>query len=484
MGLYIRSVGITIIFFVLQSCQNLDIKPDSSISNESYWSSEADAESALNGLYLRMRNSFTVHNWMYWFECRTGNISGGLQPGGIQSFIDNALTPNLTDANWQPFYTVISLANAIIHNADRITFSQPSRKDYIKSQAYFVRAWCYYNLVRLWGEVPIVTAFIDSDNHEQLFPTRSGIDEVFQLIKEDMRLADELSTDNHSTEKSKASRAAIMMLKADIYLWIARVRGESNDALQIADQAVSEVLSNNTYRLAENYENIFTQEDNSEIIFSIYYDLLENSNQYGSLLGQSRSLVPQAYQNNPIPVGSNHTMQFSNLFYERYRNRTSNDARAEVISQDMEISGTNFRWTNKFMGEMNGNIRVFTSDTRIYRLAEAYLFKAEILAEQGQFVEALSYINSVVKRAYGMDDFYTSVSNKEELNNILLEERIIEFAGECKSWFDMIRFGEVFNRVPSLAGREKDKQGNVLYFPVHVNSFSANPNIKQTPGYE
>lgn len=484
MTLYIRSIGIALVLFVLQACQNIDLKPDSSISNESYWSNEADAESALNGLYVRMRNSFTVHNWMYWFECRTGNISGGLQPGGIGSFINNTLTPNLTDSNWQPFYTVISLANAIIDNVDRITFTQQSRQNQIKSQAYFVRAWCYYNLVRLWGEVPVVTAFIDSDNHEQLFPERSSIDEVFELIKEDIGFADEFSADNSSTEKSKASRAAILMLKTDIYLWLARVRGEGADALQIADQAVSEVLLNASYRLAEDYGSVFTQEDNAEIIFSIYYDLLEHTGQYGSLMGQSRSLVPQEYQNNPIPVGSNHTMQFSDLFYDRYRNRTVNDARAEVISQDMEIAGTNFRWTNKFMGEMNGNVRIFTSDTRIYRLAEAYLFKAEILAEKEQFTEALSYLNTVVKRAYGVDNFYTSVADKEELNNILLDERIIEFAGECKSWFDMIRFGEVFNRVPSLAGRENDKQGNILYFPVHVNSFSVNPHIKQTPGFE
>ncbi|MDR2283413.1 MAG: RagB/SusD family nutrient uptake outer membrane protein, partial [Sphingobacterium sp.] len=207
MNIYLKSMYIAIIISLLQSCQRLDLKPDSSISNESYWSNEADAESALNGLYLRMRNSFTVHNWMYWFECRTGNISGGLQAGGIQSFINNELTANLNDANWQPFYTVISMANAIIDNVDRITFTQETRKKQIKAQAYFVRAWCYYNLVRLWGEVPIVTQFIDSDNHEQLFPIRSSEDEVFQLIKGDIGQADQLSVGDNTAKSSKASRA-------------------------------------------------------------------------------------------------------------------------------------------------------------------------------------------------------------------------------------------------------------------------------------
>ena len=479
----LKKIGFCVIFLSLLGCQRLDIKPDSSISNDSFWKNEADAESALNGMYVRLRNSFTVHDWMYWFECRTGNIDGGLQPGGIEAFINNTITPNLTNSNWQSFYSVISSANAIISATDKISFSNPERKDEINAQAYFVRAWCYYNLVRIWGEVPIMTAFIDSDHHEQLYPSRSSIESVFNLIKEDINLADELSTSQSNTDPHTASRAAILMLKTDIYLWMARVRNEGNAALQVANKSVSEVLSNPAYSLSADYKTIFSQEDNSEIIFSIYYDLLENSNQYGSLFGQSRSLVPQAYQNNPIPVGNNHVMQFSDLFYERYRNRTTNDTRARVISDDMTISGTNFRWTSKFMGEMNGNTRVFTSDTQVYRFAEAYLFKAEILAQLGQIDEALDYINKVVKRAYGVDNYYTSVESAEQLNDILLDERIVEFAGECKSWFDMIRFGEVFTRVPSLVGRENDAEGNILYFPVHTSSFSANPNITQTPGF-
>ena len=61
---------------------------------------------------------------------------------------------------------------------------------------------------------------------------------------------------------------------------------------------------------------------------------------------------------------------------------------------------------------------------------------------------------------------------------------MIEFAGECKSWFDLIRFGEVFNRVPALVGRENDNQGNILLLPVNDDTISRNPKIKQTPGYE
>src|SRR5690606_7791518 len=126
----------------------------------------------------------------------------------------------------------------------------------------------------------------------------------------------------------------------------------------------------------------------------------------------------------------------------------------------------------------------FTSDIQLYRLSEAYLFKAEILAERQRVSEAIGWVNKVVGRAYGNPDHYSgSTFSPEELKGVILDERCIEFALECKSWFDLIRFGEVFTRVPSLVGREDDKQGNVLYMPVHISSMAVNPNIKQTPGF-
>ena len=93
-------------------------------------------------------------------------------------------------------------------------------------------------------------------------------------------------------------------------------------------------------------------------------------------------------------------------------------------------------------------------------------------------------LNRVVERAYGTDSYYPENMTKEHFLDALLDERIIEFAGECKSWFDMIRFGEVFERVSTLKGRENDKEGNILLMPVFHETINRNSKIIQTPGYD
>jgi len=119
----------------------------------------------------------------------------------------------------------------------------------------------------------------------------------------------------------------------------------------------------------------------------------------------------------------------------------------------------------------------------VYRLAEAILFKAEILNAQGSTAEAVSYLNQIAERAYGISDYYSTALSQAELDDAILDERLIEFGVEGKSWFDMIRFGKAFERISSLTGRENEYQGNILLFPIDPESITTNPSITQTPGF-
>ena len=105
------------------------------------------------------------------------------------------------------------------------------------------------------------------------------------------------------------------------------------------------------------------------------------------------------------------------------------------------------------------------------------------MAERELYSEAVKVLNEVVTRAYNEKNHYPETLSGDEFKETLLDERMIEFAGECKSWFDLIRFGKVFERVPSLLGRENDNQGNILLLPVHDDTISRNTKIKQTPGF-
>jgi hypothetical protein len=70
-----------------------------------------------------------------------------------------------------------------------------------------------------------------------------------------------------------------------------------------------------------------------------------------------------------------------------------------------------------------------------------------------------------------------------QVNDAILRERIVEFTAEGKSWFDFIRFGKAFELIPSLVGRQGDREGNILLMPIAPSTLSNNPKIKQTPGY-
>lgn len=477
-----------IIFFMfiltLINCSDLDLLPDSSVSANSYWKVEDDVKAAANGLYVKMRG---VSRWdcLYWFECRAGNIAGGMTSNNVLPFTQNNLTPNLNQMDWSPLYNIVSQSNAIIENIDRVDYARQETRNEILAQAYFFRAWSYFQLVRLWGDVPLITEFISSANSVQLYPERAKKEQVWDLITEDIDMAEDLYRATSIPDRNKVSRAAILMLRADIYLWTSKVLGRTGD-LDKAETSVDEILAlePSNFKLLDNYVNVFEIENNEEVIFALNYNEIEDPNQYGMLIAQSPGLIPTEYQNNPIIVGNGNYnfMQYSNLFYQKYRNKLPNDSRATYISDDMIIRGVSYRWTNKFMGEYVNGIRYFSTDTRYYRFAEAILFKAEILAEKNS-PNAITYLNRTIKRATGIDNYYPQSLSGKDLKDAILDERMIEFAGELKSWFDLIRFGEVFTRVPDLVGKENEKEGNILYFPLFTQTLSRNPKLEQTPGY-
>lgn len=87
----------------------------------------------------------------------------------------------------------------------------------------------------------------------------------------------------------------------------------------------------------------------------------------------------------------------------------------------------------------------------------------------------------VAERAYGQEDYYSGSFTGEELNNIILDERLKELQLEGKAWFDLIRFDQVFDRVWSLEGKENEQ--NILLWPVNSSTLNRNPNLEQTQGY-
>ena len=475
------------IAIALVGCEDLlDKKPYSVVTSQNMWNNESEVRAGITGMYNQFRSNFNEIEYLIYFELRSGFWQTGASGAGQWDdlFLNTPNASSTPGTNWTPFYKTINGANLAIKYIPDVEFNDQDEGDAMLADAYFVRAFTYFALARIWGDVPLTVSPFESADDENLYPARESVVTVFSQIKSDIDMALDLIPDNDDRDRILASQAGINMLKADVYLWTAKRMNGGNGDLQKAEEAVDAVLANPNYQLLSNFEQIFRNEQNNEIIFSLYFDILENANQYGRRFLYQAGQVDAAYWNNPVPIGgSAQWLTFNDDYLDNILLADSTDVRAGVVNQDYNAGTKLYRWVNKFLGEWVNEARNDVTDTRIYRFAEAILFKAEIVNALGRPGEAVSELNKIAKRAYGVDDYYSPALSQSEVDEFILHERLIEFGAEGKSWFDIIRFGKAFDMIPTLVGRESEYEGNILLMPVDPGTISKNPNIVQTPGF-
>lgn len=478
------------------SCDDdLDVTPKSVINAQSFWKTSEDALSGRNGMLDKFRSTFNGREFLFKFELRTGFWFFGESGGGAGSstwldLFDNDINVETTPGlSWENYYKLINSANLVLKYTPDIEFNDQAVQNEILADAYFIRAFTYFQLARFWGDVPLVLNGFESDDDPDLFPERIQVEQVFSQIKSDIDAAlTNIGSNNSARNRIFASKDAINMLKADVYLWTAKRRGGGSGDIDLAETAVDQVLSSNNSSLLSSFESVFRNDGNDEIIFSIYFDVGEGPNQFGDQFSFQAAPVPSDLRNNPIPIGVNQWYKYRDRYVDNWLLKEPLDSRNGIVSQDYHNGVRLFRWVNKYLGVLDGS-RFFVNNTPIYRRAEAVLYKSEILAAKGNISGSIVELNRIAERAYGIANYYGSVvpapSSQQDLENAILNERLIEFGAEGKSWFDIIRFGRAFDGtiIPELLGRENDNEGNILLLPVSNTTISLNPKINQTPGY-
>jgi len=484
-----------VILFPLMVCllllgckKQFDLEPISVVTSQNMWKNANDASSAITGMYSQFRNTMNGEQFLIWFEFRSGFWENGVS--GASQWTDLFLnTPTATatlSTDYSSFYNVINSANLAIKYIPGISFTNTVEKNSLLADAYFMRAFCYFSLAKIWGDVPLVIEPVESLDAPNLYPERSKVNLIFDQIKADLDKASTLMEDKGVRNRIRASVAAINMLKADVYLWIGKRLGGGNADFNVALAAADAVVSNSAnYQLLTSYDQVFRVDQNNEIIFSIFFAPTElPQNQYGQRFTFQATQVVAAARNNPVPIGTSPNWhRLNNHYVNTYHNKVPGDIRAAVNYQTFTSGSTTFRWVNKYLGEIVSGNRLATSDTRIYRYAEAILFKAEAMNALGNTAGAIVELNKIARRAYNLNNYYPSTLSVSQVNDAILRERIVEFTAEGKSWFDFIRFGKAFELIPSLVGRQGDREGNILLMPIAPSTLSNNPKIKQTPGY-
>lgn len=419
--------------------------PDSVIVAETFFKTDADVLSGLVGVYdaiqgvnentqsSNLRYNRGVQLEYLLTEHRSDNTRSRTLEGSRADFhryiveADNIQSEDY----YQSMYEIIFRANNVLKYVDN---ADPNNVNKYIAEAKFLRAYAYFNLVRLYGAVPLVTKVVTNDEKALLF-TRIEVAKVYEQIVLDLQEGVEYLDNTH---KSRASKAAAQGILAKVYLT------QPSPNYAAAKQLCEDVINTAGLSLQTNYRDIFYNELNSEIIFAIQY-LSGNPDESQGFSSEFTSYSRQGRQDGLNIVNPNLVQDFmtyggnrTNASYAAFGDDASLPIpeQAEVIKflpDGSDISDPNL----PTYGDQPGNAG---NDWIILRLSDVLLMHAEAIM-QGNDTNDPSAIDSYMKvrvRA-GFDP----TSDRPAVLTVaaLLAERRVELAFENHRFFDLLRFG-------------------------------------------
>ncbi|WP_437917909.1 RagB/SusD family nutrient uptake outer membrane protein [Sphingobacterium sp. LRF_L2] len=436
------------IFFIAlsSSCSSfLEVDPKSSISGENIINDETSANAALNGVYAGLRDYYSV-NYQSIAYLSGDNVQWTGSQSLVQEFINNRVNPeNATlSSTWIDIYKTINRTNNVIkalndYSGDNISSTV---KDAVLGQAYAIRALAYFDLVRVWGGVPLITEPTEAVG-ENMGIVRSTVTETYALVIADLDRAEELLS--ATTDRFVFTKKTVWALKARYYLY-------QKDWEQARDYAKLLIDDQANYELLNPYYAFFKNNvtGTKESVFELFYSADE----------------PNSHMTQWQPQTNGGTRQWapSDELITILTNSTTAGARSELIAKDNQD-----RWY--------GNLYYRTDDsdpTYIIRIAELYFIRAEAYAELGEYDLAIDDLNKIRTRALLSTRAYST--SKTDILLWIENERRLEFAFEAHRWFDLVRTG----RAQTVLGITESFR---LLLPIPYSQILADPVLTQNPGY-
>ncbi len=483
--------------------KQLDIKNTDNLNKNNMWVDESDVTGATNGIFSRLRSAFTgtSTNQFFWGELRVGpamwdrGTNRTLMDSDMLNVLHSNMSAGTPSSSWAALYTCIDQCNSVIKYAPAVSMDETVRNNCM-GNAYFVRAFAYYWVVRLWGDAPLITNPTEGTGSE-IYPSRSPKADLYTQIGLDIESALGYITGN-SAGAYYATVNNINMLRADYALWMYTAQNGGNSYLTMAENALTAVSSP---ALLPSFADVFnvTKKRNNEIAFAIFCNQTNEAHSaaYIQRFIWGSTQIKEAYRNvaGGVPVYSNQWFNYADSYIAELKaNKTNNnDQRTDVTYREMEGVSDMYPligWPNKFTGDWSSGTMLFNDDLILYRYAQYYMFRAELCYYKSDYDGAVGYLNTVAQRAYGKANFYTSTAQADVLEALAQENRW-EFAEEGNLWFTYIRLGYIDDYCPLKYWPNTGVQGgvggstnpNILVSPVSTTAMNRNSNIKQTKGW-
>ena len=499
-GMYKKSfILLTLSTMLLWSCSDwLHLKPENNIVKNEYWVSKENVRSALIGCYASLLDDNLTNKLFLWGEIRTDEIEPNpLITDNLSQIINGVITPTNGNFDWKMFYKSINLASTVLDFAKEAqqkdaTYSLTQLKA-DEAEARGLRSLLYFYLARTYGEVPLMTKAIVSDD-QNIYVPKSSQGTIINQIINDLDTAEQNAYPSYGRldyDKGRLTKFGIMALQADVYLW--------NSNYQKCIDACNKIIGSGQYGLVQTqdssagnnnwYLDNFVTGNSNESIFEFQFNP-SKSNPFFDYFSNAGKwyFFPSTYV---ISDGS---------LFTSTKNGYQPDLRAKPSSS---FTSSQMVWKYTGLSTNGGTKRskdAFNAHWIVYRLADVYLMRAEALNQLNRGQEAMSDVKTIQGRVYADTTYHIDYSDKEGITDLILKERQKEFLFEGKRWFDVLRharrnhFGymryieemignyAIVSLQNELIHRYTDTLS--LYFPIPQSEIDANPNLKQNKYYD
>ncbi|WP_166963836.1 RagB/SusD family nutrient uptake outer membrane protein [Yeosuana marina] len=453
----------------------LEPAPSSGITSATYYKDASEVETALIAVYdgIQGTNSTStddLHAIQYEFyltEMRSDNTrtkSGEGEAAQFEQYRVQA-TNGIVANYYGSFFNVILRANTVLGNLDVVDDANTAAS--FEAEAKFLRAYAYFNLVRLFGDIPLIDRVVTPSEKEMQF-TRVSKSSIYELIESDLQTAIS-GLDN--TYKTRASKAAAQALLAKVYLT------ENKNYAQA--QLLCEDVMDSGFGLMDNFYDVFYTERNKEIIFAIGFEtgLSSDSQNFSAefLNGVGRTVGVNYVTNDAVNALDAYGGDRTQYSYRQDRLQSTQNQNIKYLpdGNDGGADGKTFV----------GDARLAGNDWIVLRYADVLLMHVEAImagAPETSSTSALTSFNKVRNRAGLADDEDGTITVDE-----LLLERRVELAFENQRLFDLIRLGKaesVLSAFSSANGYGYTSSDLLLPIPQREINLSQGL-MSQNPGY-
>lgn len=504
---FIARISLALLLF--SSCKKdfLEQTSPNGISIDRNFQTQNDIVLAVNGVYQALRSSNCIgENAGLWTNDRsddvnsTDNQSNNGEPFQFTSFSLVSSNTYLY-SHWTALYVPVSRANLVLSAIDKIQFSDSIKTQY-KAEMKFIRAFMYFNLVREFGDVPLVTEVLSDAEQTAALTVRVPKEQVYAQIVQDLKdvIASNLHVVQPLANKGRVSLQAANGLLGQVYLTMATTLDAANAAANL-DNAKTYLTACYNMRTFANlsdipYADVFDvnkKGTNPEIIWQIVY--VQGDPAYSSNLAANNQAKGETINSQVISTGSGGTVTLDlQKEFEAGDIRTDYSIKYAANPAVQSYFITKFRDASAAAGRLGygGN------DFILIRYADIILNLAEVYMYLGDNATAIQFLNMTRARA-GRPD-YASMQNNPvytakypTLKLAILHERRIELAFEHHRWHDLLRFFNPTELVAYFHSKNQEDYNNSpltnfttkdYYFPIPLNETNLNPaKMYQNPGY-